>query len=127
MVNSSLLPRALAPLSVESKLDDSLLCWKYTTPDRPTDQFRIVMSDSDHRYTWVDVTYPSTYCALRDDGTVLCHGNADDRSTTSIKRATPGTAVIEHISLGYNPSYPRRCGLTSEGRISVGPTSRTNR
>ena len=99
------------------KLDDSLLCWKYTTPDRPTDQFRIVMIDSDHRYTLVDVTYPSTYCALRDDGTVFCHGNADDRSTTSIKRATPGTAVIEHISLGYNPSYPRRCGLTSEGRI----------
>ena len=99
------------------KLDDSLLCWKYTTPDRPTDQFRIVMIDSDHRYTLVDVTYPSTYCALRDDGTVLCHGNADDRSTTSIKRATPGTAVIEHISLGYNPSSPRRCGLTSEGRI----------
>ena len=99
------------------KLDDSLLCWKYTTPDRPTDQFRIVMIDSDHRYTLVDVTYPSTYCALRDDGTVLCHGNADDRSTTSIKRATPGTAVIEHISLGYNPSRPRRCGLNSEGRI----------
>ena len=99
------------------KLDDSLLCWKYTSPDRPTDQFRIVMIDSDHRYTWVDVTYPSTYCALRDDGTVFCHGNADDRSTTSIKRATPGTAVIEHISLGYNPSRPRRCGLTSEGRI----------
>ena len=99
------------------KFDDSLLCWKYTSRDRPTDQFRIVMIDSDHRYTLVDVTYPSTYCALRDDGTVLCHGNVDDRSTTSIKRATPGTAVIEHISLGYNPSRPRRCGLTSEGRI----------
>ena len=99
------------------KLDDSLLCWKYTTPDRPTDQFRIVMSDSDHRYTLVDVTYSSTYCALRDDGTVLCHGNVDYRSSTSIERATPGTAVIEHISMGYRPSYPRRCGLNSEGRI----------
>ncbi len=99
------------------KLDDSLLCWKYTTPDRPTDQFRIVMIDSDHRYTLVDVTYSSTYCALRDDGTVLCHANVDYRSSTSIERATPGTAVIEHISMGYRPSYPRRCGLNSEGRI----------
>ena len=99
------------------KLDDSLLCWKYTTPDRPTDQFRIVMIDSDHRYTLVDVTYSSTYCALRDDGTVLCHGNVDYRSSTNIERATPGTAVIEHISMGYRPSYPRRCGLNSEGRI----------
>ena len=72
------------------KLDDSLLCWKYTTPDRPTDQFRIVMSDSDHRYTLVDVTYSSTYCALRDDGTVLCHGNVDYRSSTSYRTGHAG-------------------------------------
>ena len=76
-------------------------CW--VSPDSAADCWGIPLPSplSDEVHQMVAVAY-NLSCVLDSEDAI---------------RATPGTAVIEHISLGYNPSSPRRCGLTSEGRI----------
>ena len=93
------------------RTDASLLCWTYggDLRDVPSGPYRVIRDDRSHRYISADATYPQTYCALRENGAILC-------GWSTIQAKPPG-AKFEHLSLGYNPSKARLCGLTSQGRI----------
>ena len=102
--------------------DDSLLCWTYGDWTRlgqqmPTGQYTIVMEDSSHRYVSADATYHQGYCALRENGEIVCELNVGRRYTFNVYfRARPAGAAFEHLSLGF-PGSARPCGLTNQGRI----------
>ena len=93
------------------RTDASLLCWTYggDLRDVPSGPYRVIRDDRSHRYISADATYPQTYCALRENGAILC-------GWSTIQAKPPG-AKFEHLSLGYNPNRARLCGLTSQGRI----------
>ena len=102
------------------RTDDSLLCWTYGTRLRkaPSGPYRIVRDDRSHRYVSADATYRKGYCAVRENGEILCELNVDNYpGLTSLLRAEPPAAAFVHVSLGYNPSVARPCGLTNQGRI----------
>ena len=102
--------------------DDSLLCWTYGDWTRlgnqmPTGQYDIMMEDSSHRYVSADATYQQGYCALRENGEIVCELNVGRRYTFNVYfRARPTGAAFVHVSLGF-PGSARACGLTNQGRI----------
>ena len=102
--------------------DDSLLCWTYGdwtwgAQKMPTGQYTIVMEDSSHRYVSADATYQQGYCALRENGEIVCELNVGRRYTFNVYfRARPTGAAFVHVSLGF-PGSARPCGLTNQGRI----------
>ena len=102
--------------------DDSLLCWTYGDWTRlgnqmPTGQYTIVMEDRSHRYVSADATYHQGYCALRENGEIVCELNVGRPYTFNVYfRASPAGAAFEHLSLGF-PGSARPCGLTNQGRI----------
>ena len=102
--------------------DDSLLCWTYGdwtwgAQKMPTGQYTIVMEDSSHRYVSADATYMQGYCALRENGEIVCELNVGSRYTFNVYfRARPTGAAFVHVSLGF-PGSARACGLTNQGRI----------
>ena len=102
--------------------DDSLLCWTYGdwtsgSQKMPTGQYTIVMEDSSHRYVSADATYQQGYCALRENGEIVCELNVGRRYTFNVYfRARPTGAAFVHVSLGF-PGSARACGLTNQGRI----------
>ena len=102
------------------RTDGSLLCWTYggRLQSAPSGPYRIVRDDRSHRYVSADATYVKGYCAVRENGEILCELNVDNYpGLTSILRAEPPSATFEHLSLGYRPGAARPCGLTSQGRI----------
>ena len=102
--------------------DDSLLCWTYGdwtwgAQQMPTGQYTIVMEDRSHRYVSADATYQQGYCALRENGEIVCELNVGSRYTFNVYfRARPTGAAFVHVSLGF-PGSARACGLTNQGRI----------
>ena len=102
--------------------DDSLLCWTYGdwtwgAQKMPTGQYTIVMEDRSHRYVSADATYQQGYCALRENGEIVCELNVGSRYTFNVYfRARPTGAAFVHVSLGF-PGSARACGLTNQGRI----------
>ena len=83
----------------------------------PTGQYTIVMEDSSHRYVSADATYQQGYCALRENGEIVCELNVGRRYTFNVYfRARPTGAAFVHVSLGF-PGSARACGLTNQGRI----------
>ena len=102
--------------------DDSLLCWTYGdwtsgSQKMPTGQYTIVMEDRSHRYVSADATYHQGYCALRENGEIVCELNVGRRYTFNVYfRARPTGAAFVHVSLGF-PGSARPCGLTNQGRI----------
>ena len=102
--------------------DDSLLCWTYGdwtwgAQKMPTGQYTIVMEDRSHRYVSADATYMQGYCALRENGEIVCELNVGSRYTFNVYfRARPTGAAFVHVSLGF-PGSARACGLTNQGRI----------
>ena len=102
--------------------DDSLLCWTYGdwtwgAQKMPTGQYTIVMEDSSHRYVSADATYQQGYCALRENGEIVCELNVGSRYTFNVYfRARPAGAAFVHVSLGF-PGSARACGLTNQGSI----------
>ena len=106
------------------KRSGALLCWSYDDGNGIRGaQASVLVRDDAHRYSMADVTYRWSFCALRESGEALCSRDARSRASDLYRPQTPG-ATFTHLSLGYNPSSTRRCGLTSEGQIECWNTDR---
>ena len=100
-----------------------LLCWRYNQPpgwySGQAGAPRLVANDNEQRYTSVGVGILG-YCAVREDGALVCERDADGDSPF-IRRPSAEGATFIKASIGWNNETSswawRPCGLTSEGKI----------
>ena len=115
------------------KTSGALLCWRYgwSQPTRSNvgsyvGGFQLVADDSEQRYTAVSVGIYG-FCALRQDGALVCEQDASQDSPF-VRRPSTESATFIGTSLGWVPGNHsalwRPCGLTSLGEIECWTTDR---